>query len=293
MKNSILQLLAISLFTINFALTTSAQAPQGIPYQAIARNVSGVAIANTAVKVRFSIRDSIATGAIKYQETHNPTTSALGLFSVNVGMGTVVSGTFSGINWGKNAKFLQVELDPAGGSSYTDLGTTQMMSVPYALYSGTAGNLVDGASPYINPSSDSLMNLVGVSKLIEGTYTVPNNEIWKIVSITLPAGTAPTTYKIFLTGCQYISGSYECAYCNSTDLYSIKIGNYKYTEGVNYPCQRMYLSSCSECPAYIVSNFSGYNSTLGYKSIQMPLWANSGEQVSVGPLFVIYIEKYR
>jgi hypothetical protein len=110
-----------------------AQAPQGIPYQAIARNASGVAIANTAVKVRFSIRDSIAIGAIKYQETHNPTTSALGLFSVNVGMGTVVSGTFSGINWGKNAKFLQVELNTTGGTTYTDLGTTQMMSVPYAL----------------------------------------------------------------------------------------------------------------------------------------------------------------
>ncbi len=110
-----------------------AQAPQSIPYQAIARNASGVAIASTAVKVRFSIRDSIATGAIKYQETHNPTTSALGLFSVNVGMGTVVSGTFSGINWGKNAKFLQVELNTTGGTAYTDLGTTQMMSVPYAL----------------------------------------------------------------------------------------------------------------------------------------------------------------
>ena len=128
----------ISLLTTHFSLTTSAQAPQGIPYQAIARNASGVAIANTAVKVRFSIRDSIATGVIKYQETHNPTTSTLGLFSVNVGMGTVVSGTFSGINWGKNAKFLQVELNTTGGTTYTDLGTTQMMSVPYALYAGQA-----------------------------------------------------------------------------------------------------------------------------------------------------------
>jgi hypothetical protein len=128
------------LFTSSFLL--SAQAPQGIPYQAIARNASGVAIANIAVKVRFSIRDSIATGAIKYQETHSATTSALGLFSVNVGMGTVVSGTFSGINWGKNAKFLQVEMDPAGGITYTDLGTTQMMSVPYALYAGGLPSMV-------------------------------------------------------------------------------------------------------------------------------------------------------
>ena len=146
MKNSLLKALVIALFTIHFSLNTSAQAPQGIPYQAIARNASGVAIANTAVKVRFSIRDSIATGPVKYQETHNPTTSALGLFSVNVGMGTIVSETFSGINWGKNAKFLQVELDPAGGSSYTDLGTTQMMSVPYALFSEKSGNVQSNGS---------------------------------------------------------------------------------------------------------------------------------------------------
>ncbi len=131
-------LFSFLLFTSSFLLL--AQAPQGIPYQAIARNASGAAIANTAVKVRFSIRDSIATGAIKYQETHNPTTSALGLFSVNVGMGTVVSGTFSGINWGKNAKFLQVEMDPAGGTTFTDLGTTQMMSVPYALQASNSSN---------------------------------------------------------------------------------------------------------------------------------------------------------
>jgi uncharacterized protein (TIGR02145 family) len=137
------------LLTSDFLLL--AQAPQGIPYQAIARNASGVAIANTAVKVRFSIRDSIATGAIKYQETHNPTTSALGLFSLNVGMGTVVSGTFSGINWGKNAKFLQVELDPAGGSSYTDLGTTQMMSVPFALY---AANVEPGPQGPVGPQGE-------------------------------------------------------------------------------------------------------------------------------------------
>jgi hypothetical protein len=132
--------LIFPLFIFIIQAKVIAQSPQGIPYQAIARNASGVAIANTAVKVRFSIRDSITTGAIKYQETHNPTTSALGLFSVNVGMGTVVSGTFSGINWGKNAKFMQVEMDPAGGSTYTDLGTTQMMSVPYALFSENTEN---------------------------------------------------------------------------------------------------------------------------------------------------------
>jgi hypothetical protein len=115
-----------------------AQAPQGIPYQAAARNSSGAVLASTNISVRFTIRDSIATGAIKYRETHSVTTTAQGMFSVNVGQGTVVSGTFAGINWATNAKFLQVEMDPAGGSSYIELGTQQMMSVPYALNAGNA-----------------------------------------------------------------------------------------------------------------------------------------------------------
>jgi hypothetical protein len=173
MKNPFYLLLCLLSFKV------IAQAPQGIPYQAIARNASGVAISNTAVKVRFSIRDSIASGTIKYQETHNPTTSALGLFSVNVGMGMVVSGTFSGINWGKNAKFLQVEMDLAGGNNYTDLGTTQMMSVLYALYSGQTfsssggigsgftmnSNFSPGASYTIAQTIDYCYNLV------EGGYS--------------------------------------------------------------------------------------------------------------------------
>ncbi len=121
-----------------------AQAPQGIPYQAAARNSSGAVLASTAISVRFTIRDSIATGAIKYRETHSVTTTAQGMFSVNVGQGTVVTGTFAGINWATNAKFLQVEMDPAGGSSYIELGTQQMMSVPYAQFAATSGNSLSG-----------------------------------------------------------------------------------------------------------------------------------------------------
>jgi len=115
--------------------TAHAQAPQGIPYQAAARNSSGAILASTPISVRFSIRDSIATGAIKYRETHSVTTTEQGMFSVNIGQGTPVSGTFATINWGTNAKYMQVEIDPAGGSSYIDMGTQQMMSVPYSIYS--------------------------------------------------------------------------------------------------------------------------------------------------------------
>jgi hypothetical protein len=77
------------------------------------------------------------------------------MFSVNVGQGTPVTGTFAGINWGTNAKFMQVEIDPAGGSSYIDMGTQQMMSVPYALYASnvSAASLSNLLPPILAPIS--------------------------------------------------------------------------------------------------------------------------------------------
>jgi hypothetical protein len=128
-------LFSILILTISISV---AQVPQGIPYQAVARNGQGQPLSNTNVKVRFSILDSTATGIAVYVESHSTTTSALGLFTANVGMGTPSTGTFNAINWGQNYKFIKVELDTtATGNSYIDLGTQQMMSVPYALYAGT------------------------------------------------------------------------------------------------------------------------------------------------------------
>jgi hypothetical protein len=115
---------------------TQAQAPQGIPYQSVIRNGSGALMINQAIHIRFSIHDSTMLGTIVYQESHTTTTSNLGMIALSIGQGTPVIGTFSSINWGSGAKFMQVELDAAGGSNYTDLGTQQMMSVPYSLYAG-------------------------------------------------------------------------------------------------------------------------------------------------------------
>jgi hypothetical protein len=126
--------LLLSLCLIHFI--TQAQAPQGIPYQSVIRNGSGALLINQAVHLRFSLHDSTMLGTIVYQETHTSTTTNLGMVILSIGQGTSVIGTFSAINWGNGAKFMQVELDAAGGSNYTDLGTQQMMSVPYSLYAG-------------------------------------------------------------------------------------------------------------------------------------------------------------
>ena len=117
-------------------MNSNAQAPQGIPYQSVIRNGSGALMINQAIHIRFSIHDSTMLGTVVYQEIHTVTTSNLGMVTVAIGQGTPSLATFSSINWGSGAKFMQVELDAAGGSNYTDLGTQQMMSVPYAFHAG-------------------------------------------------------------------------------------------------------------------------------------------------------------
>ncbi len=128
--------------TIMFSQTmTMPQAPQGITYQAIALNNAGNQLVNSNIKLRFSVIDNSATGTVLYTETHAKTTNDKGLYSLVIGQGTVVTGTFSSIDWGKNAKFLKVEMDSSGGTNYTIVGSTQMQSVPYALYSGKTASV--------------------------------------------------------------------------------------------------------------------------------------------------------
>lgn len=127
--------------------TSFAQAPQKLNYQGIARNNSGQPLAAAALGLRITIRDLTATGTVLYQESHSATTNSYGLYNVAIGAGTAITGTFPGIVWATGDKYIQIEIDPAGGTSYSDAGTTQLLSVPYALYAGNAANatLADSA----------------------------------------------------------------------------------------------------------------------------------------------------
>lgn len=151
-------ILLFSILMCAIVLSIQAQAPQGIPYQAVARNSSGNLIAGQNISLRFSIHDVTANGTVVYSETQSAATNALGLFSVTIGQGTPVTGTFSAINWGTGAKFTQVELDPAGGNSYTDMGTNQMMSVPYALFAGNGGGTTYTSGTGISLSGNVISN---------------------------------------------------------------------------------------------------------------------------------------
>ena len=135
-----------SLLGIVYIFFTQAQAPNAIPFQGVARNTSGNIIASQPVSIRFTIHNTTTTGTILYRETHTVTTTSLGLFSINIGNGTPGTGTFAAINWASGLKYLQVEMDPAGGSSYTDMGTQQMLSVPYSLLSGKSSDVPTGTA---------------------------------------------------------------------------------------------------------------------------------------------------
>ncbi|MCB0812900.1 MAG: hypothetical protein KDB87_07025, partial [Flavobacteriales bacterium] len=125
-------------------VTLLALAPEAFSYQAVARDAGGDAVANTTVGVQFQVHQTTAAGTVVYAETHSPSTNELGLFTVEVGNGTPTTGTFAAIDWSTGPYFLEVGLDPAGGISYTSVGTQQLLSVPYALHARTADLAEDG-----------------------------------------------------------------------------------------------------------------------------------------------------
>ncbi len=131
-------------YTIFFAVILTAiclaQAPQKMTYQAVIRNSSNVLVTASPVGMRISILRGSPTGASVYQETYNPNpqTNENGLVTLEIGGGIPLTGTFAAIDWSANTYFIKTETDPTGGTNYTITGTSQLLSVPYALYAKTS-----------------------------------------------------------------------------------------------------------------------------------------------------------
>jgi hypothetical protein len=127
-----------------FTCILLAQAPQGINYQAVVRDPAGNPVANQDISIRVTIYDGSPFGSIAYQETDTIHANQFGLITVVVGGGSIKQGSFGGINWASGSKFVQMETDLTGGVNYVDMGTTQLLSVPYAMYAETAGSSTPG-----------------------------------------------------------------------------------------------------------------------------------------------------
>jgi hypothetical protein len=144
-----------------FSVSAFAQAPEGFNYSAIVRDNTGDPLTNQSVSFRFSIIRGNVAGTVVYSETHNTTSNQFGQVSLIIGNGSVLSGVFANIAWGADAYFLKVELDRDGGSSYVEMGISQFLSVPYALYAKTAGSGGSSGAGEMNISAGNGIILSG------------------------------------------------------------------------------------------------------------------------------------
>ena len=117
-----------------------AQSPEKMSYQSVVRDASNALVASQTVGMQLSILQGTASGTAVYVETQTPTTNLNGLVSLQIGSGALVSGDFTSINWSSGLYFVKTEIDLLGGNTYTITGTSQLMSVPFALYAKTSGN---------------------------------------------------------------------------------------------------------------------------------------------------------
>ena len=140
MKKSFLFLIMVWL-----SLSAFSQTPQAFKYQAVARDLNGNPVINQEISVKISILAGSPEGEVLYSEIHQTTTNSLGLINLEVGRGTTVTGNFALIAWGNNACFVKIEMDLAGGSNFTFMGTSQLLSVPYSLFSDNG--VPDGQNP--------------------------------------------------------------------------------------------------------------------------------------------------
>lgn len=120
--------------------------PQAFNYSAVARNAAGQPIASATIGIQISILKGSTTGTVQYSENHFVNTDAFGLFNLVIGSGAVQSGSMAAITWSNDNYYLKVGMDANGGTNFLTMGTTQLLSVPYAQHAKTAESLAGGVN---------------------------------------------------------------------------------------------------------------------------------------------------
>lgn len=179
------------IFIFLFATLIFSQSPSKLNYQGVVRNSSNALVSNSAVGIKMSIKQGSATGTTVYSETHTKTTNENGLFTLEIGTGTVLNGTFSNIDWSNAPFYLTSDVDLTGGTNYTLSNTSQMMSVPYALYaekSGTSTNSSSSSEVSFLPGSISNIQTKIITNLSTTPYTIPTGKKFLVYAGFFSAG---------------------------------------------------------------------------------------------------------
>ncbi len=221
------QLFKLLLVLCAASTLTFAQAPQALNYQAVARDNAGVILANTNLDVRFTVKQTTATGTTVFQETHATATDAMGGFTLEIGRGTASTGSFTAINWAAGPYFLEVELDVNSSGSYTSMGTSEMLSVPYSQYANRAG------------IADSL---VGFSALFgnKSCYTEYDNSTFTVIADSLTDQNNNGTKGAFIAHIELSDSNFFCRQLVGTRTFAAKVNGILMYNGVangfNGPC---------------------------------------------------------
>ena len=158
MKKLVLSLVAIA----TISLSSYGQAPEGFKYQAVVRDAGNTILNNQAVGMQIEILQGGISGTPVYTESFTPTTNTYGLVNLEIGTGTT-SDDFTIIDWANDTYFIRTSIDVTGGSSYSVMGTSQLMSVPYALYAKTSGNGAGPIGPQGPAGADGIDGAIGAT----------------------------------------------------------------------------------------------------------------------------------
>ena len=273
-----------SIIGLAISYITFAQTPQSFQYQAVVRDVNGVALINQPVDFQLSIISGSPTGTVEYVETHTGfSTNAYGIVTLSVGGGTLVSGSFTAINWGSALYFLKVEADL--GTGLLDMGTTQLLSVPYALYAETAGNagqtytagngisitgnVIDNTAP-----DQTVVINSGTGTNVSGTY--PN--------FTIDNAQPDQTVTIAQGGATTVTGTYPNFTINSTDA------NTTYSAGTGIDVTGTTITNTAPDQTVTITNGTGVAITGTYPSFTItnssPNATHTGDVTGSGALTI-------
>jgi uncharacterized protein (TIGR02145 family) len=167
------------LFVIMFSgtLLLKSQVPEFFNYQAIVRDAAGEPIVSQTVSIWLTIYKTAPAGTNVYSEKHSPKTNEFGLVTLALGNGTSKTGVFTAIDWGSDSYFLNVQIDPEGGTAYTDMGTTQLLSVPYAMHAKTVADNDDADADPENELQDLTIDGFNLGITNGSGVTIPS--LWE------------------------------------------------------------------------------------------------------------------
>ncbi len=226
-RATFIMLWAFLLFTLN----VFSQAPQGFNYQAVVRDNTGSLVSDQAVGIKISLLQGAVDGTVVYSETHSPTTNSFGLVTLEIGDGSIVSGDLSSIDWGSNIYFIKVELDATGGTTYTEMGTSQILSVPYALHAKSVENKDDADADPSNELQTISRTALTVTLSDGGTYQDSINTYTPGTGITITNNVISTTggsiIPIYTSSeiTALLPEEGQTVYNSTEDLYQVYIGS--------------------------------------------------------------------